>query len=239
MFKDTLDGATNFCRACEDIAQLIPDRTVHTCGKDDVCSALIHTRGFGDMPGPIYCAEKKPCKWHNKNQVSCSECQFEDGYHSRGCSHFKEKGWEPQKKCICACHSSPYGEPYEHDTSCCAKINGKVVEPQKGFKWVECHCGTGVGCPKYPKGLPKEDPQKRSWSDEFDDKFVKKADIAQFKDVSYVAGTPYDIKAFISHTIEEKRAKDRTALAKKIDTLLRNNSDYNKGVLDAKNIVNK
>jgi hypothetical protein len=25
---------------------------------------LIHTRGFGDMEGPVYCAEKKPCKLH-------------------------------------------------------------------------------------------------------------------------------------------------------------------------------
>lgn len=35
---------------------------------EETCGALLHTRGFGTFVGPMYCAEKKPCRWHsNKN----------------------------------------------------------------------------------------------------------------------------------------------------------------------------
>src|SRR3990167_3654495 len=38
-----------------------------------LCGALIHTRGFGNMPGPITCANPKDsCSTHGHKHCSCS-----------------------------------------------------------------------------------------------------------------------------------------------------------------------
>lgn len=36
------------------------------CHEALYCGALVHTRGWEGMPGPIYCANRKPCKTHKE-----------------------------------------------------------------------------------------------------------------------------------------------------------------------------
>lgn len=50
--------------------------------KEEVCGALIHTRGWEGAPGPIYCANKKPCHLHEQKIELVS--------------HPLEEGWEKE-----------------------------------------------------------------------------------------------------------------------------------------------
>lgn len=36
----------------------------------ELCGRLIHTRGWEGMPGPLTCAEPKPCKFHPDTTVT-------------------------------------------------------------------------------------------------------------------------------------------------------------------------
>lgn len=111
-------------------------------------------------------------------QKGCAECQFEEG-HSRGCSEFKEREWGAKTDIDGLIKHIEKGPPVSEE------------EPQK------CQLPTNLG--EIRSKLAVEEPPKRSWEYEFDYKFPPTTQ----EDCKRV----FEVKAFLSHTIEEGRAK--------------------------------